>query len=172
MRNMSQYHRSSSQSCNSYKPTIAFCRGLWNSLRICFFQKQIYSASNIHMSNHIYIHIFCRKKYAAIGYDVFTVLIMKAIIFWDVKPCKWAEFHRRFGKKLTASIFMAEEYANRQPPRSKQSDGCTGWMVTTLTTGTSVFTTPTYVCDLFKPHYGHSFDSASTRNEYHESSWG
>jgi hypothetical protein len=31
------------------------------------------------------------------GYEVFTAVVMKSIIFWDMTPCSPLSFNRRFG---------------------------------------------------------------------------
>jgi hypothetical protein len=32
-----------------------------------------------------------------VGFEVFTAVVMKSIIFWDMMPCSPLSFNRRFG---------------------------------------------------------------------------
>jgi hypothetical protein len=50
-----------------------------------------------------------------LGFEVFTAVIMKSIIFWDMTPCSPLSFNRRFGGKYRLH-FRVEEIgsANQQ----------------------------------------------------------
>jgi hypothetical protein len=45
------------------------------------------------------------------GFDVFTAVVMKSIIFWDITPCTPLSVNRRFGEHI-ASIFRVEEISS------------------------------------------------------------
>jgi hypothetical protein len=32
-----------------------------------------------------------------VGFEVFTAVVMKSIVFWDMMPCSPLSFNRRFG---------------------------------------------------------------------------
>jgi hypothetical protein len=38
-----------------------------------------------------------RMNTGSVGFEVFTAVVMKSIIFWDMTPCSLLSFNRRFG---------------------------------------------------------------------------
>jgi hypothetical protein len=47
-----------------------------------------------HVMRFIYLYI---KQVTLVGFEVFTPVVMKSIIFWDVTPCSLLSCNRRFG---------------------------------------------------------------------------
>jgi hypothetical protein len=52
------------------------------------------------------------------GFEVFTAVVMKSIIFWDMAPCSPLSFNRRFGEHI-ASIVRVEEIASTNQRASR-----------------------------------------------------
>jgi hypothetical protein len=42
-----------------------------------------------------------------VGFEVFTAVVMKSIIFWDMTPCSPVSFHRRFGGTYRLHLLLA-----------------------------------------------------------------
>jgi hypothetical protein len=41
---------------------------------------------------------FCKNGiYSYVGFEVFTAVVLKSIIFWDMTPCSPLSLYRRFG---------------------------------------------------------------------------
>jgi hypothetical protein len=38
-----------------------------------------------------------KAKNRDVGFEVFTAVVMKSIIFWDMTPCSLLSYNRRFG---------------------------------------------------------------------------
>jgi hypothetical protein len=53
-----------------------------------------------------------------VGFEVFTAVIMKTIIFWDVTPCSLLRCNRRFGG--TYRLHLQGRRKFQQEPASKQ----------------------------------------------------
>jgi hypothetical protein len=49
------------------------------------------------MKNNDNNNVHSIKKVKPVGFEVFTAVIMKSIIFWDMPPCSPLSFIRRFG---------------------------------------------------------------------------
>jgi hypothetical protein len=61
--------------------------------------------------------------YGHVGFEVFTAVVMKSIIFWDITPCSPLSVNRRLEEHI-ASIFRVEEISsarNNQMASDKQS---------------------------------------------------
>jgi hypothetical protein len=43
------------------------------------------------------LKVICFKYVKYVGFEVFTAVVMKIIIFWDMTPCSLLRFNRRFG---------------------------------------------------------------------------
>jgi hypothetical protein len=55
-----------------------------------------------------------------VGFEVFTAVVMKSIIFWDMAPCSPLSFNRRFGGTYR---FHLQGRRNRFTKTSKQAGG-------------------------------------------------
>jgi hypothetical protein len=53
-----------------------------------------------------------------VGFEVFTAVVMKSIIFWDMTPCSPLSFNRCFGG--TYRLFFRVEEISSKNPASKQ----------------------------------------------------
>jgi hypothetical protein len=53
-----------------------------------------------------------------VGFEVFTAVVMKSIIFWDVTPCSLLRCNRRFGE--TYRLYLQGRRKFQQEPASKQ----------------------------------------------------
>jgi hypothetical protein len=42
--------------------------------------------------------LICIGQVYVVGFEVFTAVVMKSIIFWDMTPCSPLSFNRRFGR--------------------------------------------------------------------------
>jgi hypothetical protein len=47
-------------------------------------------------------------KCIVVGFEVFTAVVMKSAVFWDITACSPLKVNRRFGGSI-ASIFGVEE---------------------------------------------------------------
>jgi hypothetical protein len=48
------------------------------------------------------------NKTENVGFEVFTAVVMKSIIFWDVTPCSLLSYNRRFGGTPAYLLVLAE----------------------------------------------------------------
>jgi hypothetical protein len=53
-----------------------------------------------------------------VGFEVFTAVVMKSIIFWDMTPCNPLSFNRRFGRTYRLHL---QGQRNRFSKTSKQA---------------------------------------------------
>jgi hypothetical protein len=52
-----------------------------------------------------------------VGFEVFTVVVMKSIILWDMTPCSPQSFNRRFGGTYCLSLQgKRNKFSKNQPP--------------------------------------------------------
>jgi hypothetical protein len=53
--------------------------------------------------------MLCARSQSYVGFEVFTAVVMKNIIFWDVTPCSPLSFNRRFGGTYSMLIIVISE---------------------------------------------------------------
>jgi hypothetical protein len=49
------------------------------------------------MTTHPRLNAEVKNIFTSVGFEVFTAVVMKSIIFWDMTPCSPMSFNRRFG---------------------------------------------------------------------------
>jgi hypothetical protein len=47
-----------------------------------------------------------------VGFEVFTAVVMKSVIFWDVTPCSLLSFNRRLGGTYRLHLLLATWFLN------------------------------------------------------------
>jgi hypothetical protein len=92
------------------------------------------------------------KTYLCEGFDVFTAVVLKSIIFWDMTPCSPLWFNRRFGgtsREQAACHLLARWFA--EPISSTLKMEAIGSSETSIETQR---TTRRYLCEIqFKRAY-------------------
>jgi hypothetical protein len=58
------------------------------------------------------------SRSTCLGFEVFTAVVMKSIIFWDVTPCSLLRYNRRFGGTYRLHLQGPRKF--QQEPASKQ----------------------------------------------------
>jgi hypothetical protein len=59
------------------------------------------------------------KQEIKVGFEVFTAVVMKGIIFWDMTPCSPLSVNRRFGGTYRLHL-QGQRNKFRKKPASKQ----------------------------------------------------
>jgi hypothetical protein len=63
--------------------------------------------------------VLVETKFISVGFEVFTVVVMKSIIFWDMMPCSPLSFNRCFGGTY---LLHLQGRRNRFSKTSKQGE--------------------------------------------------
>jgi hypothetical protein len=70
--------------------------------------------------NGVYLSIKIRSNATTAGFEVFTAMVMKTSIFWDIMPCSPVKVNRLFeGKNLHLQGLRINQVRNQQEVNSK-----------------------------------------------------